>query len=471
METRFESGPQSRQRDRFVVGLQLAAGIMMAQHIGGKAARDGLFLLHYGPQSLPAMIAGSAVLSVALSLLSGRLMQVVPPKAAVPWALGLSGALQVAEWWLLGLRPGFASIVIYLHMAGMGAVLLSTFWSMLNEEFDPREAKKKFGTIAAGGTAGGLVGGIIAERTVAWSSPSALMLVLAGFHLVCGGFVAVLMRRSASEPVPTHAGRGEAAPAPAPHRSTLLRTLATMVLLGSIGAALLDYVFKVYATEALGRGAGLLRFFAFFYTGVAGLSFVLQSAGSKFALEKFGLGKTILTLPATLAGGSFLALAMPGALVAGLARAAEAAVRGSLFRAGYETCYTPVPPGEKRLAKAFIDVGAERGGDALGAALIYVFIQLAGHSAVPWILSIAALAGLASVILCQHPGSHLHQGAGPEPGVPGRAIEPGERYGPDDEITRVAVSHRARGRNAVVDANAGFGGGRINQRGPAGCDP
>ena len=46
---------------------------------------------------------------------------------------------------LLGVRPGLASVVIYLHMAGVGAVLLSTFWSMLNEEFDPREAKKTFG--------------------------------------------------------------------------------------------------------------------------------------------------------------------------------------------------------------------------------------------------------------------------------------------------------------------------------------
>ena len=95
----------------------------------------------------------------------------------LPWALaGGSGLLQLAERWLLGLRPGLASVLIYLHMAGLGVILLSSFWSMLNEEFDPREAKRRFGQIAAGGTIGGVLGGLGAERTVAWFGAPTLML-------------------------------------------------------------------------------------------------------------------------------------------------------------------------------------------------------------------------------------------------------------------------------------------------------
>lgn len=394
------SGSHSRDRDRLVAGLQFAAGLMIAQQIAGKAARDGLFLLNYGPRALPAMIAGAAVFSVALSLLSGRVMRNLAPRRVAPWALGASGVLQLAECWLLGVKPGLASILIYLHMAGAGAVLLSNFWSLLNEEFDPREAKRRFGQIAAGGTIGGLIGGLAAERTVAWSGASALMLELAALHLVCGVFLGALMRSHGSAQVPAVEDRGKTTAEAAPHRSALLRTLGAVVLLGSIGAALLDYVFKVYATDAMGRDSDLLRFFAFFHTGVALVSVVMQYAVSKAALEKLGLGKTILTLPATLAGGSFLALIAPGALVAGLVRGAEAAVRGSLFRAGYETCYTPVPASEKRIAKTVIDVGAERGGDALGAAIVWACLLLAGHSAVPWILCLAALVGLGSMILC-----------------------------------------------------------------------
>jgi hypothetical protein len=388
-------------RDRFVKCLQIAAALLMAQQVAGKAARDGLFLVHYGTSALPAMVAGAAAFSVLLSLCNGRLMRRFAPRVVVPWAIGISGVLLLAERWLLSVSPVVASAVIYLHMTGVGVVLLSTFWSMLNEEFDPHEAKRKFGRIAAGGTLGGLIGGIAAERTVAWSGAPALLLLMAVLHLTCGIFVAAMMARDGAANAPRGPSRPETAPAAAPHRSSLLRTLAAIVLLGAFGAALLDYVFKVHVTTTLGRGTALLRFFAFYHAAVAVSSFVLQSAVSRPFLEKFGLGRTILVLPATLAGGSFLTLVAPAAMMAALARAAEAAVRGSLFRAGYETSYTPIAAADKRLAKTFIDVGSDRGGDALGAAVVYVCLLLAGQSAPPWILSLAALAGLGSVMICR----------------------------------------------------------------------
>jgi hypothetical protein len=403
--TGFQPRPPSKQRERFILGLQLAAAMMMAQQIGGKAARDGLFLLHFGPRALPAMIAGAAAFSVVLSLVNGRLLTRIVPRLMLPWAFGLSGAAQIVEWWLLGIRPELAVVLIYLHMAGLGVILLSSFWSMLNEEFDPREAKRRFGQIAAGGTIGGLVGGLAAERTVAWFGAPALMLGLGGLHLLCSGFLTFLTRSSGAtlsriETVPQEQGGHSAIP-----RSALLTTLAGTVLLGSIGVALLDYVFKVYATESFGRGHDLLRFFAFFHTGVSLLSFVFQSFGTKLFLEKFGLGVTVSALPATLLGGSVVSLVAPGMVVLAAARAVEAAVRGSLFRAGYETCYTPVPASEKRLAKSFIDVASERGGDALGAGIVMLCLKLADHSAPSWILGIASLVGVGSLILC----SSLHR--------------------------------------------------------------
>src|SRR5690349_8532165 len=170
-----ESNQPLRERDLFIIGLQVAAALMMAQQIAGKAARDGLFLLHYGPTKLPGMIAGAAGFAVVFSLVNGRLIRKLSPGLFFPGVRGVGGGLPLLEWWLLGISPGIAVVLIYLHMAGVGAVLLSTFWSMLNEEFDPREAKSKFGKIAAAGTIGGLAGGILAERTVAWSGGPALM--------------------------------------------------------------------------------------------------------------------------------------------------------------------------------------------------------------------------------------------------------------------------------------------------------
>src|SRR5947209_19172397 len=106
--SRIEPGPHSRQRDTFVLGLQFAAGLMVAQQIGGKAARDGLFLQYHGPRALPEMIAGAAAFSVALSLLSGRVMHKATPRRFTISALVVSGFLQVLECWLLLVNPELA---------------------------------------------------------------------------------------------------------------------------------------------------------------------------------------------------------------------------------------------------------------------------------------------------------------------------------------------------------------------------
>ena len=50
--------------------------------------------------------------------------------------------------------------------------------------------------------------------------------------------------------------------------------------------------------------------------------------------------------------------------------------RGSLFRAGYEIFYTPMPPAEKRAAKSIIDVGFDRLGDAVGGGLVRLLLLL-----------------------------------------------------------------------------------------------
>ena len=48
-----------------------------------------------------------------------------------------------------------------------GAVLVSGFWSIINERFDARTARKYIGRIGVGATVGGIVGGLIVERASA----------------------------------------------------------------------------------------------------------------------------------------------------------------------------------------------------------------------------------------------------------------------------------------------------------------
>src|SRR5690606_18703081 len=104
----------------------------------------------------------------------------------------------------------------------------------------------------------------------------AMLPVLAAANLAC----AWLVRRLASSEAPGGLPpRVDMPPdlAAQPARSGLrvlreasyLRNLAVLVLLGTFAAALVDYAFKAQAVAALGRGDGLLRFFAVYYSAVS----------------------------------------------------------------------------------------------------------------------------------------------------------------------------------------------------------
>ena len=153
-----------------------------------------------------------------------------------------------------------------------------------------------------------------------------------------------------------------------------LRNLAALVLLSTAGSTLVDYVFKAEASSALGPGESLIRFFAIYYAATSVITFLLQTSLSRFALERFGLAMAGASPSLALIAGGAGALFSPGLAGITVARGGESVLRGSLFRAGYELFYTPIPRAEKRAAKSIIDVGFDRLGDAVGGGAVWIVL-------------------------------------------------------------------------------------------------
>jgi hypothetical protein len=358
---------------------------MIAHQVAGKAARDGFFLQHFSPSSLPKMVVGGALLSFLLAVFFARISERSGPARIVPGAFALSAALHLAEWFSVGALPRVTSVLIYLHIVGLGAILLSGFWLLLSEVFDLREAKRRFGRVAGFGTAGGVFGGIAAERLAAWGWGDELLLLLGLLHVMCAGI------SSSLKPPAGHVHRHHEPVTfqKAFSRTPLLWQLALLVFLGTCTAALLDYLFKLGAALEIGRGPALVRYFAIYYTASQVLTFLLQTFVAKSAVEKLGVSKSVASLPVAVGLGSTAALLIPVYPVVVLLRATEMILRGSLFRSGYEFLYTPVPPADKRAVKTIVDVGFDRMGDAVGAGAVQMMIWLGPALARPEILGLA----------------------------------------------------------------------------------
>jgi len=367
-------GGVAEVKSRWLITAMFCSGAVTAQFVSGKATRDALFLASFDFTSLPLMLVATSACSIALVAANARASRRIAPRRIVPAAFAVSGALFLVEWLLTFTRGPLAAVLVYLHVSGVGPVLASGFWLITSERFDPHTAKKRFGQIAGAGTIGGLLSALLAERVAAWHSVAAMLPVLAALQFVAAWLVHSLA--GGSEPVDDRADQDEAIGAPQVSGIRLvvetpyLRNLAALVLLGTTSAALADYVFKARVVETFGRGDQLLQFFAIYYAATSFVTFLVQATSSRKVLERFGLAVTTSTPSLALLAGGVGNLIAPGFASLVAARAVESAFRGSLFRAGYELLYTPIPARQKRPAKSIIDVAFDRLGDALGGGLV-----------------------------------------------------------------------------------------------------
>jgi hypothetical protein len=354
----------------------LASGLMMAQMTEAKALRDSVFLSNFPVTALPTITLIAAVVAIAASYGGSKLIRAATPDRFAPYAFLVSGVLQIGERALLLSHPRIAACGIYLHVFAINLVLTSSFWSLMSEHYDPRSAKRAFGRIGGAGTFGGVLGGLIAERVAAHGTVPTLILVTAMLHLGCGASLWAFTRKY---PGPRREDRrppSQKSVAAVLRKTPYLLEVASMMIVVSISAALIDYLFKSQAAAAVPKGPALTRFFAIFYTTTGLLGVAVQAFLSSTMLTRLGLANTVSTLPLTVIAGGGWVLAFFGFPGMTALRGVEVILRGSLFRSGYEVFYTPVPSDDKRAVKAIIDVCGERLGDFIGSGILALLLIL-----------------------------------------------------------------------------------------------
>ncbi|HEY8234790.1 MAG TPA: hypothetical protein VIJ10_19130 [Vicinamibacteria bacterium] len=380
----------------------VAAFLLIANQVASRAVRDALFLSAFEVRSLPLVMGAAAASALAGAELLSLALARRSPARVVPAAAALSATL-VGVWWLVGLAsPKAAALLVYLHVSAFGGALVSGFWSLVNERFDPHTARKVVGPIGTGATAGGMAGG-----AVAWASSQLVPLQAAPLLLVMLGLVAAFMlRRSSSGEHPSSRENQEQVAVSGTRlagsvlmRNPHLRNVALVVFLGAVTEALLDFQFKAQASELYGSGAPLLGAFAAFHTAIGLLSLVLQAALSRAALRQIGIAGTLALRPLLTGLASLAGVVAPRIESATLARGFHESLTNSLFRSAYELLYTPVPEAEKRRVKAVVDVSIDKAGALLGSALIALCLAIAPASAETLVFGGACLLSLAALAL------------------------------------------------------------------------
>ena len=356
----------------------LAAALLIAQQVVGRATRDAFFLTHFAATQLPAMGVLAALVSLGAVLGFARAMAALTPSRAVPAALGASAALLVVEWAMAGPLPRAAAVAVYLHMGVFGATLVSAYWSLVNERYDPYTARRVVGRIGTGASLGGALGGLMAWQASRVVGVRAMLLAMAVLSIACLFAVLPLGAGAGSDARPprtagTHSG-GVTVIVATPY----FQYLAALVTGAAFLDTLVDYAFNATARQHFGPGPPLLAFFSAFQAVTATLALAVQFALTRWSLARLGLGGALAVQPATVAVAALVTQGFASMAGLTVVRGAHTVLRNSLFRSAYELLYTPLPSDRKRLAKPLIDVGCDRLGTIAGNAAIMLILAVVG---------------------------------------------------------------------------------------------
>jgi hypothetical protein len=354
-----------RQR-RVLLGAAVV-GLLVAQQVIGRATRDALFLSSFPASALPPVMMGASLLSVGVALFAGRLIAGLGPRRALQVLVASNAALLLAEYLTAAVSPRAAAVLVYLQISAAGGTLVSAFWSIVNERFDPWTAKRVVGRLGLGASIGAVAGGLLALG-LARTLPIPLMLILmAGFNVLALALVEPFGGGPPARSPQTRSGNTSAFMAL--REMPYLRLLAVLVALGAATEAILDFVLKARVAASLEGAGALMAFFAGFHTlvGLAGL--LLQSLATRPALETLGIAGTLALRPLVVAFASLAGLLDGRLWSALLSRGGHDVLGNSLSRSAYELLFLPLPEREKRATKPVVDVGFDKLGAVLGGAL------------------------------------------------------------------------------------------------------
>ncbi|MGE0582645.1 MAG: NTP/NDP exchange transporter [Steroidobacteraceae bacterium] len=315
--------------------------------------------------------------AVAIVPLYGWLVGRVRRSVLMPSIYGFVAVSLAAFGFLFRARPEDMAIgaVFYVWISVLNLMLVSVFWSFLLELFDSAQARRLFGFIAAGGTAGALVGPLLTDLTVQHIGNAGVLFIgaamFAGAIVAQRVLVAIWRTGNAGQPAPMDRGLGgnPFAGFALVLRSPYLLMLALFVVLISSVNTFLYFEQLDIVRDTFPDVAQRTQVFARIDYAVQSLTVLTQMFLTGRIASTFGVRALLVTVPLAMVAG-FLSLAAIGgfAILAGvmiLRRWGEYA----FIRPGREMLFSRLDTEAKYKAKNLIDVPVYRGADLLVAQL------------------------------------------------------------------------------------------------------
>ncbi len=289
--------------------------------------------------------------------------------------------VNIALFWLLltfDVEKVIVARVFFVWISVFNLFAVSVFWSFMSDLFAAEQGKRLFGFIAAGGSAGALVGPAVTVGLAQLIGPVNL-LILAAFLLEAAVLCAARLEAAA----PRGGESGAASPRSGAAglggnpfagiaevlRSPYLAGIALWVTALSLAGTFLYFQQADIVAAASDDPAVRTRIFATIDLAIGVLTLIVQFLATGRLITRFGAGPAAAFLPFVFAVGFIVLSATPALWVVIAFQATQRAANFSLSNPAREVLFTVLSREEKYKAKNVIDIVVFRGADAMSGWL------------------------------------------------------------------------------------------------------
>lgn len=279
----------------------------------------------------------------------------------------------------------------FVALSSANFFLVSVFWSAMSDVWRPELAKRFYGYVAAGGSAGALVGPFIVTSTVRDVGTAPLIVVACAFILTTAALASVarrMLRRCAGgEAVPDGAipvGGRALDDLRRLARTPYLLGIAGLIITGQIIGAFMYNEQQKFAIATYSAVAERAAFFANMEIAVSLVALFFQAVVVTWLTRRGSVAWSLSAMPVVV-GLSFIALAsFPVAAVFLATQVLRRAADYGLGKPPREMLFTVLNPESKFKSKSLIDTAFTRAADALGQWL-YLFVGSLGLVGLAWL--------------------------------------------------------------------------------------
>jgi len=356
-----------------------------------KPVKISLFLEWLTVKKLPLAYMLTALLIGFFVTLNSKLLQRMKRELYISISLAFFIMSFLVFWWLFKIEWKWLSLVFWFWADVFTATSVTQFWILVNDEFNPRQAKRMIGFLVSGGLLGGITGALLASSLVSIIRTEDLLLACPVLLIVC--LILMLSRRGFK----ISKGKTEIKQAEEKKREKvsyrksfqMFAKNRHLVILGGIMAStiivttLIDFQFNSVVEKKFMELDTRTAFLGTFFFALLVFSYLLHVSTTNRILKNFGIHTAILITPLILLIGTLAVFFVPiTALIfwAVPLKGADKSLAHSLSQSVRELLYIPVAPDIKYKAKVFIDLFVNKFAKGLAAVLLLLFFTLLGFT-------------------------------------------------------------------------------------------